>query len=89
MWKRHIDHLHQMEDTPRELLKSNDKSPMEENEFANSETDDDFIDNATDVHSDETTETASEPIVDARHYPQRTHHPPDRLIHQDLMVRVL
>ena len=73
-----------MEDTPKELLKSNDETPMEENEFANSETDDDFIDNATDIHSDKTSEIASEPIVvNARRYPQRIHHPPDCLIHQD------
>ena len=84
VWKRHIDHLRQIEDTPRELLKSNEKLAMDENEFANSETDDDFVDNATNVHSDKTTETASELIVvDARHYPQRTHRPPDCLIYQD------
>ena len=78
VWKWHIDHLRQIE----ALLKSNDKSPMKENEFANSETDDDFIDNAT----------ASEPIVvDARRYPQNTCLPPDRLIYQDSiwLVRVL
>ena len=86
MWKRHIDHLLQMEDTARELLKSNEKPPKEENEFANSETDDEFIDNATDVHSDETTEAASEPIVvDARRYPRRTCRPPNCFIYQDLI----
>ena len=83
VWKRHIDHLRQMEDTPRELLKLNEKSAIDENEFASSEADD-FIDSATDSHSDETTDTASDPIAaDARRYPQRTRLPPDRLIYQD------
>ena len=88
VWKRHIDHVRQMEDTPRELLRSNEQSAdsnMTENEFNDaSVTDDDFTDEIADAHTRETTGTAAEPVdSDVRRYPQRTRRPPDRLIHQD------
>ena len=83
VWKRNIDHLCQRDDTPREFSKSIDKAHSEhgltENEFENaSETDDDYLPN---VNSETTTtETAAN---ETRRYPERTHQPPDRLIHQD------
>ena len=83
VWKRHIDHLRQRDDTPREFSKSIDKADSEqgfkENEFDDaSETDDDYSPN---VNSETTTtETA---VNETRRYPERTRRPPDRLIHQD------
>ena len=53
VWKRHIDHVCQMKDTPRELLKSNEQSVdlnITENEFTDtSVTDDDFTDEIVDA----------------------------------------
>ena len=77
-----------MEDTPRELSKSNEQSAdlnITENEFNDtSVTDDDFTDEIADAGTRETTGTAAEPVdSDVRRYPQRTRRPPDRLIHQD------
>ena len=77
-----------MEDTPRELLKSNEHSAgsdIVENEFSEtSEIDDDFTDELPNAPIEETTKTASEPVdTNVRRYPQRTRRPPDRLIYQD------
>ena len=86
VWKRHIDHVCQMEDTPRELSKSNAADlNITENEFNDtSVTDDDFTDEIADAGTRETTGTVAEPVdSDIRRYPQRTCRPPDRLIHQD------
>jgi len=77
-----------MEDTPRELLKSNEHSPnsdITENEFTDtSVTDDDFTDEIPDAHTRESTEPITEPVAtDTRCYPQRNRRPPDCLIYQD------
>ena len=88
VWKRHIDHVRQMEDTPRELLKSKEHSgdsDISETEFTDtSVTDVDGMDEISNARTRETTETATEPVAtDVRRYPQRTRRPPERLIHQD------
>ena len=69
-----------MEDTPRELLKSNEPSAdldITENEFTDtSVTDDDFTDEMVDASTQETKGTAAEPVdSDVRRYPQRTRQP--------------
>ena len=66
-----------MEDTPREMLKSNEHSAdsnITENEFTDtSVTDDDFTDELADAGTQETKGTAAEPVdSDVQHYPQRT-----------------
>ena len=76
-----------MEDTPRELLESNERSvdsDIIENEFTDmSVTDDDFPDDIPEAPT-RATETVTEPVAtDTRRYPQRTRRPPDRLICQD------
>jgi len=73
--KRHIDDLHQRDDTPKNLLKSDNRLDSEcgldENIFDNmSMTDDGYV---PDVSSSERTETKC--------YPERTLLPPDCLIH--------
>ena len=88
VWKRHVDHVRQMGDTPRELLSSNEPSTepdITETEFADtSVTDDDFTDEVPDVPTEGSSETTTDPIAtNARRYPQRTRRSPDRLIYQD------
>ena len=76
-----------MEDTPRELLESNERSvdsDITENEFTGtSVTHDDFTDDILEAPN-RATETVTEQVAnDTRRYPQRTRQPPDRLICQD------
>ena len=88
VWKRHVDHVQQMGDTPRELLSLNEPSTepdITETEFADtSVTDDDFTDEVPDVPTEGSSETTTDPVAtNARRYLQRTRRPPDRLIYQD------
>ena len=83
VWKRHIDHVHQMEGTTKELLESNERSvdsDITENEFTDTTVaDDDLL-----MTFQRLTETVTEPVAtDTRRYPQRTHQPPDHLVCQD------
>ena len=81
VWRRHIDHLRQMRDTPRELS-TPEHSSIVENEFTDASViDDDFTDEVADISTEGSNASTTDSVV--RRYPQRSRRPPDRLIYQD------
>ena len=80
IWKCHIDHLRQMDDSPKQEQTTEEESTNKETiniHFPQSQTA-----SSTEPANDELTQTEIEPAVTTHRYPQRVHVPSDRLSYQ-------